>query len=349
MSINFYDDYSEGAHSQILEYILENNIDSQLGYCNDDYCALAADRIRTFFGLESEAAVHFLPNGTISNIVGLSSMLKPFEGVISTSAGHINTHEAGALEAAGHKIIYVQSENGKLTPELIETAYLNYEDEHTVVPRVVYISQSTELGTVYSLPEIKDIVEASKAKDMFTFLDGARLAMALNPVDGKVDPKEFGSLGLDMFYIGGTKNGGVFGEAVVINNPLFQKYFRNHMKQRGALMAKGRFMGQQFAKFFEVDESGQTLWMKLGLVANKKADLLYRGLKASGAHFLDVPKANQLFPILDNELIEQLEQHFGFYRWQKIDANKTQIRLTCSWATTDQYVELFLSKFNELS
>lgn len=344
MKYSFYDDYSEGVHPEILKYIAEHNEDQQLGYCNDDYCKLGADRLKEAFGFP-QADVHFLPNGTIANVIGLKSMLQSFEGVISPDSGHINTHEAGALEAVGNKIIWVEAPDGKLTPARIDEALSRYQDEHTVKPRVVYLTQATELGTTYTKAELETVIQHAKSKGLYTYLDGARLAMAITYRELGLTLQNFGALGLDMFYVGGTKNGGLYGEAMVIANDELKPNFRNHMKQRGGLMAKGRFMGQQFARFF--DEDG--LWLQLAEHANKQATMLYTGLKDLGVEFDQDPGTNQIFPIFDNDLLVKLLKDYGFHKWCKVSDTKTKVRLVCSWATKPENVDEFLKSVQQLS
>ena len=178
MKCSFYDDYSEGAHPALLQYIAEHNDDQQLGYGNDEYCKLGAERLKAAFNLPN-ADVHFLPNGTVANIIGLVSMLKPYEGVIAPNSSHINVHEAGALEAVGHKILWMDAPDGKLTSVRIDEALSRYEDEHTVMPRVAYITQSTELGTAYTRNELAAVIAYTKSKGLCAYLDGARLATAI--------------------------------------------------------------------------------------------------------------------------------------------------------------------------
>lgn len=334
MKYSFYNDYSEGVHPEILQYIADHNGCQQPGYGLDEHSKLAESRIKATFRLPN-AEVHFIPNGTIANVIGLASILKPYEGIISPDSGHINTHEAGAVEATGHKIIWVKTNDGRLTPDLIDEALARYEDEHTVVPKVIYLTQATEWGTTYSLNELETVIAHARSKDLYVFVDGARLAMGLA---GNMSAQEFGSLNIDMFYIGGTKNGGIYGEAMVINNPSLQPYFRNHMKQRGGLMAKGSFMGLQFTRMFDADN----LWLQTAEHANKQASKLYEGLKDLGIMFDLETGTNQIFPILDNRVIETLKTDYGFYEWQKVDEQYTKIRLVCSWATTDEAVEMFL-------
>jgi threonine aldolase len=343
MKYSFYDDYSEGVHPDLLKYIADNNSDQQLGYGNDEYCKLATDRLKAAFNLPN-ADVQFVPNGTIANVIGLVSMLQAFEGVISPSTGHINTHEAGALEATGHKIIWVESSNGKLTPAHIDEALSRYEDEHTVKPRVVYLTQATELGTAYTRDELVEVIGHAKSKGLYVFLDGARLAMAIASKQLGLTLQNFGELGLDMFYVGGTKNGGLYGEAIVIVNDELKPNFRNHMKQRGGLMAKGRFMGQQFARFFDTDN----LWLQLAEHADAQADRLYAGLEELGVEFDLKSGTNQIFPIFENGLLEGLLKDYGFYKWSKVSDTKTKVRLVCSWSTQPENVDEFLDSVKQL-
>lgn len=338
MKYSFYDDYSEGVHPKILEYITAHNNDQQLTYGRDEYTKHAAERIKKAFGVPN-ADIHFMPTGTVCNVVGLKSMLKAIEGVIAPATGHINTHETGALEAHGHKIIWVDTPDGKLTPELIDEALLRYEDEHTVTPRVVYLTQVTELGTVYTKEELEKVIEHAKSKGLYTYLDGARLAMAVASKAASMTMEDVGGFGLDMFYIGGTKNGGMYGEAMVVLNDTFKSDFRSYVKQRGGMISKGRFLGQQFARFFDEDQ----LWLELAKHANEMAELLYVGLKDLGIQFDLAADANQVFPIFDNKTIETLKKDYGFYPWNKVDENHTKVRLVCSWSTPKEMVEALIA------
>lgn len=337
MKYSFYADYSEGAHPEILKYLVENNDAQDLTYGYDSFCALAADRIRDTFGLPN-ADVQFLPAGTITNVVGLSSMLKPFQSVVSPITGHINVHETGALEATGHKINYFETSDGKITTDIIQAALDVYEDEHTVVPKAVYMTQSTEVATLYSKSEFEKIVQFAKEKDLYTFVDGARLPMAFASSLNDMTPKEFGALGLDMFYIGGTKNGGLFGEALVIVNEDLQKDIRFYMKRQGAVSGKARSIGSQFARFFDKDE----LWLQCAKHACEAAHSLYEGMAALGAEFEQESSVNQVFPILEISVIEKLEKDYGFYRYEKVGETKQKIRLVTSWATPQSVVDEFL-------
>lgn len=337
MKYFFYDDYSEGAHPSILEYMLDNNLDQQRGYGEDNYSRLASDNIKKALNNDS-LDIHFLPTGTIANILGIISMLKPYEGVIAPTSGHINTHETGGLEACGHKIISVAPTNGKLSVQNCLEAYSKYEDEHTVKPKVIYISQTTEEGTLYSKEELLNIIKFAKDHSLYTFLDGARLASAITCENATISLDEYANIGLDMFYIGGTKNGGLFGEALVIVNQDLKENFRFFMKQKGVLLAKGRSLSQQFVKFFDKDQ----LWLNLGKQANDLAKYFAFELNSLGIKIDYENTTNQIFPILPNSLIEKLQQEFGFYIWEPIDENNSKIRLVISWATKKENVDDFL-------
>lgn len=342
MKYLFFDDYSEGAHPEILKLLENHNIDQQKGYGNDEYSAEAAGRIRRAIGNDA-ADVHFVSTGTQANLISFASMLKPFEGVIAPTSGHIATFESGAVEATGHKVITVETQDGKLTPALVGKGLESYHDEHTVVPRVVFLTQATELGTVYTLKELQEVSAYAKSKGLYVYLDGARLAMALGSKQAGMTLPDVTKC-VDMFYLGGTKNGGMFGEAIVIINDALKSNFRNHMKQRGALLSKGRFMGLQFMRFFDTDN----LYEKLGAEADNKAQLLYDGLKGLGVQFKATPATNQIFPILSNTLIKKLEQDYGFYFWEKHDEGSSVIRLVCSWTASEDAINTFVTDLGVL-
>ena len=341
MKYLFFDDYSEGAHPKILEYLSKHNLDQQLGYGADDYSKKAISNIRRVIK-NTKADVHFVSGGTQANLVALASMLKSYEGVIAPTSGHIAVHEAGAIEATGHKIIAVQGKDGKLTKEAIDEGLATHQDEHSVVPKVMFLTQATELGTVYTLQELKEISQYAKSKGLYVYLDGARLAMAIGSKRSKMTLADIARW-VDMFYVGGTKNGGLLGEAVVIINDELKEGFRNHIKQRGALLAKGRVIGAQFARFFEEDQ----LWLNLGKEANQKTKLLYYGLEKFGIRFKAVPDANQIFPILSNSIIQKLKKDYGFHVWEKSGSSDSVIRLVCSWATSEKAIQIFVKDLAE--
>ena len=235
---SFLNDYSECAHPRILNNLLAMGTEQNVGYGTDSYCRKAADLIRSLIKKE-EADVHFLPGGTITNLTMISHALRPYQAVIAAQTGHINTHETGAIEATGHKVVEVFTNDGKLTPQQIQPVLEQHEDEHWVSPAMVYISNPTELGTVYTLEELETLSAYCREKGLFLFLDGARLAMALAVKEAGITLPDLGRL-TDAFYIGGTKVGALFGEALVLLNDSLKKDFRFNIKQHGALTAKGQ-------------------------------------------------------------------------------------------------------------
>jgi len=332
---SFKNDYSEGAHPTILAALSKYNEGQEEGYGNDQYCQKASELIRK--QSNTSADIHFVSGGTQANIIVLSSMLKRFESVVSASSGHINVHEAGAIEATGHKVNVISTKDGKITPSQIESLIKSHPDEHMVKPKVVFISHSTEVGTIYKKSELQALRDFCTSRDLLLYADGARMGTGLAAKGGDLTLKDFGEL-CDVFYIGGTKNGALFGEAIVINNSNLQDDFRYHIKQRGGLLAKGRVMGIQFFVLFE-----SNLFFSLAQRANDLAQRLVDGIAARGFTFQTDSPTNQIFPILPNELISKLQQRFDFYVWEKVDSQNSAIRLVTSWATKEEAVEEFLA------
>ncbi len=332
---NFLNDYSEGAHPSILEELIATNLVQQDGYGDDDYCKQAADLIREEIG-NPEADIHFVAGGTQANMLCSSAFLKPYESIIAPKTAHIEIHEAGAIEFAGHKINIVESHNGKILPAQIEEVVEAHYDEHMVVPKLVFISNTTELGSVYKKDELQKLSQMCKKHGLYLYIDGARLGAALTSNSNDLTLEEINQFA-DAYYIGGTKNGALLGEAIVINNPALKERFRYNMKQKGALIAKGRIIGIQFKNLFT-----QGLYYTLAAHANLMAEKLANGLADKNYKFLLPPESNQVFPILPNELIEKLEKNFGFYVWAKYNENASVARLVCSWATDENAVDIFL-------
>lgn len=328
----FKNDYSDGGHPDVLQALLDTSHSLEAGYGEDTHSEKARQLIKAACKAPN-ALVRFVSGGTQSNLIIISSILKSYETVISASSGHINKHEAGAIEATGHKVDTVDTPEGKLTPDLVQVALDRFEDCHTVMPRLVYISNTTELGTVYSKVELTELSEFCKSKGLYLFMDGARLASGLAASDLTLE--DIAAL-TDVFYIGGTKNGALFGEAIVITNPDPQEHFDFHIKQRGALLAKGRALGVQFKTLFEGN-----LYLELGNHANQMAKMLADGITAKGYDFESRPQSNQIFPILPNNLIEKLEQNVAFYVWTP-NKERSSIRLVTSWKTTEEEVQNFL-------
>jgi threonine aldolase len=339
---SFYNDYSEGAHPSILELMLKTNAVQEDGYGNDSLCREAENLLKGLIQAP-QAAVHFIPGGTQTNLIALAAMLRPYESVVAASSGHIHVHEAGAVEATGHKINIIPSTDGKITASQVQEVVNGHTDEHMVKPRVVFISNSTEVGTVYRKAELEELSQVCRKNGLYLYMDGARLGAALTCQTCDVTLPELARL-VDAFYVGGTKNGALLGEALVIVNPELQRDFRFHLKQRGALLAKGRIMGAQFVALFR-----DGLYFELARHANAMADRLAGGIRALGYDFLTAPTSNQIFPILPNAVIAEMQKLYGFYVWCSVDENRSALRLVASWATPEEKVEEFLRDLRLLS
>lgn len=336
--LSFRNDYSEGVHPQILDALTKTNLDCTPGYGTDGYCSKAADIIRRRFACP-DAAVHFMVGGTITNMTVISALLRPWEAVIAASTGHINVHETGAVEASGHKVCSIPTPDGKLTPALIRevfTAHCEGKDEHMVLPRMVYLSDATELGTIYSKKELTAISTVCHELGMYLFLDGARLAQALVCPENDLKPEELAGL-CDVFYVGGTKNGLLFGEALVIPNAQLAPQFRFAMKQRGGMLAKGRLLGVQFAAYFENE-----LWLDMARHADACAQKLREAMREKGFVFYAESVVNMVFPLLENAQYERLARDFDFEITQRPDADHVAVRFVTSWATPEEKVQALI-------
>lgn len=338
---SFKNDYSEGAHPRILQALAETNLVQTDGYGEDIYCQKAIELIQEKIE-NSSADIHFITGGTLANIVVISSLLKPYESIISAQTGHIHVHETGAIESIGHKIHTVESVDGKLKPVDIQEVLDLHTDEHMVRPKAVYISNSTEVGSLYSKKELTDLSQFCRANHLYLFLDGARLGSALTSKYSDISLAEIAEL-VDIFYIGGTKNGALFGEAIVITHPDLKSHFRYYLKQKGALLAKGRVLGIQFLELFKED-----LYFQLAQHANEMADKLAQEIQNQHFKFLSLPQTKQIFPILPNHLIEKLQVNYGFYIWKKIDEQHSAIRLVTSWATQEKDIEGFVLEMKKV-
>ena len=339
--ISLQNDYSEGAHPRILTLLFETNRVQSAGYGEDAYCLQAAAYIKQHLHAP-QAAIHFVSGGTQSNTVIIKSMLRPHEAVIAAQSGHIAVHETGAIEATGHKVITMPVGNhGKLTPDAVRAAVTTHTDEHMVKPRMVYISQTTEIGSVYSVAELRALRACCDELGLYLHIDGARLGAAL-AANSELSLAIIAEVA-DVFYIGGTKNGALLGEAIVIVNPDLQADFRYGMKQHGALLAKGRILGVQFVGLF-----AENVFFECAAHAHEQAMVLAQGLRELGCGFLTEPQTNQIFPILPNTVITALQEKFAFYHWQDINENDSAIRLVTSWATEPENVNEFLRVATEL-
>lgn len=336
----FFDDYSEGAHPRVLELLAASNLVQEPGYGNDALSRRAERLLRDATG-NDDAAIHLVSGGTQANLIALASMLRPYESVIAAGTAHIHVHETGAVEATGHKIHLLPGSQGKLDADQIRELVAQHGDEHMVVPRVVYISQATEAGTIYRKSELGQLSRTCRELGLYLYLDGARLGPALTSQASDLSLPELASL-VDMFYLGATKNGALLGEALVINHPALQDRFRYHLKQRGALLAKGRLLGAQFVALFE-----DGLYFELARHANAMATQLADGLRGLGIAFLSEPVTNQVFPLLPDARIELLQRQYGFHVWSRVDANSSAIRLVTSWATQPQQVAAFIDDLRD--
>jgi len=334
---SFLCDYSEGAHPRILDALIRTNLEQSDGYGLDDHCRSAAYYIKQKIGRD-DADVHFLVGGTQTNFTAISAFLRPHEAVISAKTGHIYVHEAGAVEATGHKVIIEDTTDGKLSPFDIQAALNYHEDEHMVKPKLVYISNSTEIGSIYKKAELTQLSEICRKNSLILFMDGARLGSALASEENDLTLSEIAEL-VDAFYIGGTKNGALMGEALIICKDELKEDFRYHIKQKGGLLAKGRLLGIQFEELFRDD-----LYFELASHANQMASVLVKSFLDLGYPFLTHSPSNQIFPILPNTLIRKLEEDFSFYTWKKMDEDHTAIRLVTSWATAESDINQFIDK-----
>lgn len=339
---NFKNDYSEGAHPNILNKLIETNLVQQLGYGEDDYSVEAKAILKQKIN-NPEAVIYFLSGGTQTNLIVISSLLRVHEAVISAKTGHISANETGAIEATGHKVIAMDALDGKLRPQDIERALQDYSlKPHVVKPKMVYISNSTEIGTIYTIKEIEALSACCKAFDLLLFLDGARLGHALTAHNNDLTLADIARL-TDLFYIGATKNGALLGEAIVFNKPLLATDFDYALKQKGAMLAKGRLLAIQFLVLFKDD-----LYFSLAKHANLMAMKISAAIKERGYGFLTNSNTNQIFPILPKTVIEKLSAKYLFYVWKEIDEKEAAIRLITSWATDENQVDQFILDLKQL-
>jgi len=332
---SFNNDYSEGAHPRILQALVETNLNQEVGYGLDSYSKKAIELIKEKMN-RSEVDVHLLVGGTQTNLIAISAFLRPHEAAIAVNSGHIFTHETGAIEATGHKVVTVESKDGKLTTEHIQKVLDEHTDEHMVKPKLVYISNSTEIGTIYKKNELRSLRDFCRKHNLLFYMDGARLGSALCSTENDVEFVDLPDL-FDAFYIGGTKNGALMGEALVICNDTLKDDFRYHIKQKGGMLAKGRVLGIQFYELFK-----DNLFFELAQHANNMANRLQVGLIEGNIAFMTDSPTNQLFPILPNSLIEKLQEKYTFIIWEKINKDASAIRLVTSWATEEEQVEAFI-------
>ncbi|MEC0125023.1 threonine aldolase family protein [Paenibacillus pabuli] len=342
--IRFECDYNEGAHERILQRLISTNMEQTSGYGTDAHCDRARSLIRQ--ACENEQAdVHFLVGGTQTNTTVIASILRPYQGVIAASSGHIAVHETGAIEATGHKVITVPSEDGKITAVQVRAVYEAHRNdaapEHCVQPGMVYISQPTENGTMYSKAELQALFDVSQQCGLPFFIDGARLGYALASRNCDMTLADLARL-CDVFYIGGTKIGALMGEAVVILNDKLKPDFRYMIKQKGGLLAKGRLLGIQFETLFE-----DGLYLEISQHAVDMAMLIHDSLAEQGITFLYDSPTNQQFPILPDDLLQDLRNRYSFTFWEKVSDTHSVVRFCTSWATQRENVDSLLRDISQ--
>lgn len=331
--IRFECDYLEGTHPRILERLMETNLEQTPGYGLDPHCDRARALIKEACDCP-DADVHFLVGGTQTNTTVIASVLKPYQGVVSAHTGHINVHETGAIEATGHKVLPIFSENGKITAAQVEKMYLEHHSlsnfEHMVQPGMVYISNPTENGTIYYKKELENLHHICKKYNLPLFLDGARLGYGLCAPDNDLTLADIARL-CDVFYIGGTKVGALFGEAVVITNDALKKDFRYSIKQHGGMLAKGRLLGIQFETLFE-----DGLYFEISRHTIEMAMKVKEVLAKNGYEMFIDSSTNQQFPILEDSFLEKLSKKYALEYWERKDETHTVVRICTSWATKEE-------------
>ena len=342
----FHNDYNEICHPAILEKMKENIGKQMGGYGEDTACDKAAAMIRKVCD-DDALAVHFLVGGTQTNLTVIAAALRPHQAAIGAQTAHINVHETGAIEATGHKVIALPTMDGKINSkqirEYVEMHYADTAHEHIPQPKLVYLSSPTELGTIYSLEELSDISAACKELNLYLFVDGARLGYGLAAKGNDVTFADLARL-TDVFYIGGTKVGAMFGEAVVISNPVLAEDFRYIMKQHGAMLAKGWLLGLQYEALMEDD-----LYLRISSHADEMADKIRATLSELHYPLLVEGTTNQIFPILPDRLLEKLQENFTFTEQERVDASHRAVRFCTSWATSAEAVDALCDELRKVS
>jgi threonine aldolase len=337
--LSFESDYIQGAHEQILKRLLETNMEPLSGYGTDHYCESAKEKIRAACNCP-DADIYFLTGGTQTNATVIDALLAPYEGVVAATTGHVSTHEAGAIEYTGHKVLELPQQNGKIRAadleHLLTVFWADDNHDHMVFPGMVYISHPTEYGTLYTKTELEDISAICRAYQIPLYMDGARLGYGLMSNDTDVTLPMIAEY-CDAFYIGGTKVGALCGEAVVFTHHSTPKHFLTTVKQHGALLAKGRLLGIQFDTLFTDD-----LYFQISRHAIEMAELLKEGLHKKGYTFYLESPTNQQFILLRNERMEQLKNHVAFGFWERPDADHTVVRFATSWATTEADIQALM-------
>ena len=342
----FNNDYSEGCHEKVLAALTATNMVQTPGYGEDAYCATAAEKIKKVCGRE-DVAVHFLVGGTQTNLTVIDAALRPHQGALCAVSGHIHVHETGAVEATGHKVLALPSDDGKITAKQVENYVLVHRAdgafEHMVQPKLVYISNPSELGTLYTLQELEALSDTCRRLGLYLFMDGARLGYGLMSKGNDVTMEDIARL-CDVFYIGGTKVGALFGEAVVITNPVLAEDFRYMIKQHGGMLAKGRLLGVQFDALMT-----DNLYFEISAHAVKLADQLRNCIEELGYSYLVPGVTNQVFPILPDTLLEELSKEFVFCEQERVNESHRAVRFCTSWATKPEAVDALCDALRRLT
>ncbi len=343
--IYFECDYTEGACPEIMNRLMETNYMQTPGYGEDVICDSARAKIRKACNAE-HADVHFLVGGTQANFTVIASVLRPYQGVLSAETGHINVHETGAVEATGHKVLALPSTTGKITAQQVKSYYdAHWSDgshEHIVQPGMVYISHPTENGTLYTKTELTELYQMCKELELPLFLDGARLGYGLMSEASDMTLADIAA-NTDAFYIGGTKVGALFGEAVVITNQALKKDFRYNIKQRGGMLAKGRLLGIQFDELFEND-----LYFRVAKHADDLAMRLKQAFVEKGYPLFFDSYTNQQFPIMPQEHLDKIKEKYAYCLWSKVDETHSAVRFCTSWATKEEAVDALIADIKAL-
>ena len=343
--IYFNNDYSEGCHEKVLDALVKTNMEQTFGYGEDEYCAAAAAKIRQLCQDET-VAVHFLVGGTQTNLTVIASALRPHQGALCPVGGHINVHETGAIEATGHKVLALPSDDGKITAQQVENAVKAHRAddsfEHMVQPKLVYISNPTEYGTLYSLEELEKLSAVCRELGLYLFLDGARLGYGMVSQGNDLTMADLARL-CDVFYIGGTKVGALFGEAVVISNAALKEDFRYLIKQHGGMLAKGRLLGVQFDALMT-----DNLYFEIAKHAVALADQMRDTFDALKVPYLVPGTTNQIFPILPDAVLGELAKTFVFTEMERVDDTHRAVRFCTSWATKKENVDALCEQLQQL-
>ena len=343
--LSFACDYMEGTHPAILQKLVETNLEKTGGYGLDPYCDAAKEKIKAACGCP-EGEVFFLVGGTQTNATVIDALLKSYQGVIAAEIGHVSVHEAGAIEADGHKVLTLPHDNGKISADqvrgLLDGFYNDANHDHMVMPGMVYISHPTEYGTLYTLEELTELSNVCHENHIPLYMDGARLAYALACSENQLTLADIARL-CDIFYIGGTKVGALFGEAVVIRNEELKKDFRYNIKQRGGMLAKGRLLGIQFLTLFE-----ENRYFDISAHAARLAEKLKDELIKMGVKFYINSPTNQQFPILPDAVLAELKKKYSFAYQERMDETHSAVRFCTCWATKEENVDMLLADIQKL-